>query len=202
VHKGAFFLTVPLGMSLASAASTPLGRAGAIAFATSVSAMFGASSLFHRVRWAPAAKSRMALLDHAMIYALIAGTYTPFVLLSLRTSLRIPVLVAVWGAALAATGGKLVWRDASPWVAAATCIGFGWVGVLLMPPIVHRIGIAGGALLLAGGLAYTAGAIVYARRRPDPFPETFGYHEVFHVLVVVAVACQYAAVAFFALPNA
>jgi hemolysin III len=202
VHKGAFFITVPLGLALASAASAPLARVAAIAFATSVSAMFGASSLFHRVRWTPAAKSRMALIDHAMIHALIAGTYTPFALLSLRTSWRIPALVTVWGAALAAIVGKLVWRNSSPRVAAATCIGLGWVAVLLLPQIVGRVGIAGATLLVAGGLVYTAGAIVYARRRPDPFPETFGYHEVFHVLVVLAVMCQYAAVAFVVLAKA
>jgi hemolysin III len=201
VHKGAFFVTVPLGLSLASAAPTAIARVAAIAFAASVSAMFGASSLFHRVHWAPATKGRMALLDHAMIYALIAGTYTPFALLALPTSWRIPVLVTVWGTALVAIVGKLVWRDAPPWVAAATCIGFGWVAVLL-PQIVGRAGVAVSALLLAGGLAYTAGAIVYARGRPNPFPETFGFHEVFHGLVVVAVICQYAAVAFVVLPTA
>lgn len=202
MHQAAFVLTVPLGLGLALEAHNSLQRVAAIAFAVSVTGMFGVSSLFHRVRWEPAAKNRMALLDHAMIYALIAGTYTPFALLVLRPDWRIPILVSVWGVALGATAAKLRWRNPPTWVAATTCIALGWAAVIVFPQIIDRIGIGGASLLFAGGLAYTAGAVIYARKHPDPFPRTFGYHEIFHAFVVVAVLCQYATVAFFVLPSA
>jgi hemolysin III len=202
LHKLGFVAAVPLGVALALEAPTPLARTAVAAFAASVVAMFGVGSLYHRIPWAPVAKNRMALLDHATIYALIAGTYTPFALLVLRASWRIPVLAAVWGGALAAIAAKALWRNPPRWVAASTCVGLGWIAVPVLPQIVGGIGLAGTSLLLGGGVAYTAGALVYTRKQPDPFPQTFGYHEVFHALVVVAVVCQYATVAFFVLPSA
>jgi hemolysin III len=202
LHKLGFVAAVPLGVALVLAAPTSLARGAAIAFAASVVSLFGVSSLFHRVNWSPAAKNRMALLDHTMIYALIAGTYTPFALLVLRKDWRIPILAAVWCGALAAVAMKTLWRNPPRWVAPVTCIGLGWIAIPALPQIVGRIGPGGTALLLAGGVAYTLGALVYLHRRPDPFPRTFGYHEVFHTLVVVAVMCQYATIAFFVLPSA
>jgi hemolysin III len=201
LHKVGFFVTLPAGLAIAIEAPTALARTAAIAFAASVTAMFGVGSLFHRIPWAPVAKNRMAALDHATIYLLIAGTYTPFALLVVQPAWRIPILAAVWGGVLVAIVAKLIWRNPPPRVAAATCIGLGWIAALVFPQILDRIGIAGASLLLAGGLAYTAGGLVYTRRHPDPFPATFGYHEVFHTLVVVAVICQYATVAFFVLPT-
>jgi hemolysin III len=201
-HLRAFYVAVPLGLVLALEAPTPLARIAAIAFALSVAAMFGTSSLFHRIPWSPGAKRRMAVLDHAMIYALIAGTYTPFALLVLRPGWRIPILAVVYAGSAAAIVAKVIWREAPSWVAAATCLTLGWIAVLVFPQIAARIGVGGTSLLAAGGVAYTVGAVVYARRRPDPFPATFGYHEIFHALVIVAVACQYAAIAFFVLPRA
>jgi hemolysin III len=112
------------------------------------------------------------------------------------------VLVAVWAGALAAIAAKALWRNPPRWVAASTCVGLGWIAVPVLPQIVGGIGLGGTSLLLGGGVAYTAGALVYTRKHPDPFPQTFGYHEVFHALVVVAVVCQYASVAFFVLPLA
>ena len=164
--------------------------------------MFGTSSLFHRISWSPVAKNRMAVVDHAMIYGLIAGTYAPFALLVLRTAWGIPVLALVCAGGAAAVTAKVIWRNPPPWVAAATCLGLGSIALLVIPQIAAKIGTAGTTFLAAGGVAYTIGAVVYALKRPDPFPKTFGYHEIFHALVVVAVACQYAAVAFFVLPRA
>jgi hemolysin III len=201
LHKVGFAAAVPLGVALALAAPTPLARTAVAAFALSVIAMFGVGSLYHRIPWAPVAKNRMALLDHATIYALIAGTYTPFALLVLRANWRIPVLAAVWAGAVAATVAKALWRNPPRWVAATTCVALGWIAVPALPQIVGGIGLGGTSLLLGGGVAYTAGALVYTRKHPDPFPQTFGYHEVFHSLVVVAVICQYATVAFFVLPS-
>jgi hemolysin III len=202
LHKLGFAAAVPLGLVLALAAPTAVARTAVTAFAASVVAMFGVGSLYHRIPWAPVAKNRMALLDHATIYALIAGTYTPFALLVLRGSWRIPVLASVWAGALAAIAAKALWRNPPRWVAASTCVGLGWIAVPVLPQIVGGIGFGGTSLLLCGGVAYTAGALVYTRKHPDPFPQTFGYHEVFHALVVVAVVCQYATVAFFVLPSA
>jgi hemolysin III len=201
-HSVAFYAAIPLGFILAWDASTPTARIAALSFALSVVAMFGASSLFHRVSWGPVAKGRMGVVDHAGIYGLIAGTYAPFALLVLRAGWGIPVLAVVGGSCAAAAAAKAVWRNIPRWVAAATCLGLGWIALVVFPQIAAQIGPAGTSLLAVGGIAYSAGAIVYALRRPDPFPRTFGYHEVFHALVVVAVACQYAAVAFFVLPRA
>ncbi len=201
-HSLAFFAALPLGFVLALDASTSIARVAALLFGLSVAAMFGTSSLFHRVSWSPIAKNRMALVDHAMIYALIAGTYTPFALLVLRETWGIPVLVVVCAGGAAAITAKAIWRNPPPWVAVATCFGLGWIALLVFPQIAAKIGAGGTTLLVAGGVAYTTGAVVYALRRPDPFPRTFGYHEIFHAFVVVAVACQYAAVAFFVLPRA
>jgi hemolysin III len=201
-HTHAFYLALPLGVALTVEAPTSRARTAAIVFAVSVAAMFGTSSLFHRIDWSSAAKQRVALLDHTMIYALIAGTYTPFALLVLHPGWRTPMLALVCAGCLAATAAKAVWRNPPPWVAAATCVGLGSIALLAFPQIAARIGPAGTALLVVGGAAYIAGAVVYAREHPNPFPKTFGYHEVFHALVIVAVACQYASVAFFVLPRA
>jgi hemolysin III len=198
----AFFVAVPLGIALALSAHGIVARAAAVAFAASVAAMFGVGSLFHRLSWTPRAARRMGRLDHAMIYALIAGTYAPIGLLVVHPSWRVPLLAAVWGGALLATVAKVAWPSAPVWVAPAVCIALGWLAVVVLPQIVQRIGFPGTLLLVGGGLVYTAGAVVYAQRRPDPIPHMFGYHELFHALVIVAVACQYASVAFFVLPRA
>jgi hemolysin III len=136
-----------------------------------------------------------------MIYALIAGTYTPFGLLVLTGAWQVVVLAIVWSGAAAAMLLKLVWVDSPKWLAAAIGIALGWVGVVAFPQLA-RIGVVGMVLIVAGGVLYTAGSIVYARRRPDPAPAVFGYHELFHALVIAAAACQYAAIAFYVLPDA
>ena len=184
---GAVFLTTVDGRRLVAAA----------VFAAAVVVMLGASSLYHRVTWSPSARLRMRHLDHAGIYLLIAGTYTSVGLLALHGSLQHVVLGVVWGGSAAAILAKLCWDSAPKWVSAVVGVALGWVGIVAMPQIARTAGPAAVALLGAGGLAYTAGAVVYARRKPDPLPAVFGYHEMFHALTLVALACQYVAIAFF-----
>jgi hemolysin III len=171
--------------------------AAAAAFAASAVAMLGASALYHRVTWTPRARLWLRRVDHAGIYLLIAGTYTAVGLLGLHGSLQRIVLTVVWAGAAAAILAKLCWVDSPKWLSVALGIALGWVGVAALPELASSAGPAAVALLGAGGLAYTAGAVVYARRRPDPAPDVFGYHEVFHALTLVALTCQYVAIAFF-----
>lgn len=199
-HQVAFFLALPLGVALTLEADTFRGRVAAIVFGASVAAMFGASGFYHRVTWSSARRLWVRRVDHAGIFGLIAGTYTPFGLLVLRGDWRVVVLSIVWAGTALAVLLKFIWVAAPKWLAALIGIALGWVGVVVFPQLLVRIGVTGSLLVLAGGLAYTAGGLIYARRRPDPAPTVFGYHEVFHALVVVAVACHYAAVAFFVLP--
>jgi hemolysin III len=200
-HRIAFFLALPLAVLLSFEVDTAVGRVAAIAFGTSAAAMFGASALYHGVTWSDSKRRWLRRLDHAGIYALIAGTYTAVGLLVLDGTWRTVVLGIVWAGAAAGIALKFVWVNGPKWLSAAIGIALGWVAVVVFPQIVAGIGVAGSALLLVGGIAYTAGALVYALRRPDPIPAVFGYHEVFHALVIVAVACQYSTIAFYVLPR-
>jgi hemolysin III len=139
----------------------------------------------------------MRQLDHAGIYLLIAGTYTPVGLLALHGTLQHVVLAVVWVGAGTAILAKIFWAASPKWFSAVLGLALGWVGIFAMPQVARTAGPAAVALLAAGGLAYTVGAVVYARRRPDPLPAVFGYHEMFHALTLVALACQYVAIAFF-----
>jgi hemolysin III len=169
----------------------------AAVFAGSAALMLGTSTLYHRVTWSSSARQWMRRADHAGIFLLIAGTYTPVALISLHGTLGMTVLVIAWAGAIAATISKFCWVGAPKWVSAALGLALGWIGVIVLPRFAHDEGIAPVVLLAAGGLAYTAGALVYALKRPDPYPRVFGYHELFHALTIVALACQYVAVAFF-----
>jgi hemolysin III len=198
-HQYAFFTSLGLGALLVVAASGIRERISAAIFAGAVGTMFGVSALYHRVTWTPTARRWMRRLDHAAIYLLIAGTYTPFGLLALSGVWRWTVLPIVWGGALAAILLKLAWVDGPKWLSAAIGIALGWAGIAALPQLWEHAGPSGVALLLLGGMLYTLGAVVYALRKPDPAPAVFGYHELFHALVIAAAACQYAAVASFVL---
>jgi hemolysin III len=161
--------------------------------------MLGVSALYHRVTWSPRVRPWMRRLDHAGIYGLIAGTYTPVGLLTLHGVLQAAVLAIVWTGAVCAALAKLFWVQAPKWLSAVFAIALGWVGIVALPELVRSAGATPAVLLGLGGVAYTLGGIVYARRRPDPFPSVFGYHEVFHALTLVALACQYVAIAFYVL---
>jgi hemolysin III len=197
LHQGAFIIAVALAPLLIVGADGGRPRLAAAVFAGSVAACFGASALYHRVTWSPRMRLWMRRIDHAGVYLLIAGTYTPVSLLVLRGAWRPAVLTIVWAGAAAAILLKFVWVGAPKWLAAAIGLALGWVAVVALPQLIARLHPAAVILLVAGGLAYSAGAIVYARRRPDPVPAVFGYHELFHALTIVGVACQYVAIAFF-----
>jgi hemolysin III len=152
------------------------------------------SALYHRVTWSPPARAVMRRLDHAAIFLLIAGTYTPFCLL-LGTREGSVMLVAAWVGAGLGIAQSLFWNSAPKVLVAGLCVGLGWMVVVVAGPLVAAVGRGGLALLAAGGLLYSAGAAVYAVRRPDPAPATFGYHEIFHALVIAAAACHFVVVA-------
>ena len=194
-HQFAFFVSVVAGGVLVAAVPGARERAAAAVFASAVATMFGVSALYHRVTWRPRARRWMRRLDHAGIYLLIAGTYTPFGLLALSGAWRWTVLSIVWGGALAGIVLRLAWVDAPRWIAAIVAVALGWVGVVALPELAVSVGLAEVALLGVGGILYTAGAVVYARGRPRLVAGVFGYHELFHALVIGAAACHYAAVA-------
>jgi len=197
LHQAGFAIALGLAPFMIVGADRGRPRLAAAVFAGSVAACFGASALYHRVTWTACARLWMRRIDHAGVYLLIAGTYTPVSLLVLRGAWRPVVLTIVWVGALAAIVLKFVWVAAPKWLAAAIGIALGWMAVIVLPQLVARLHPAAVILLSVGGLAYTAGAVVYARRRPDPAPAVFGYHELFHALTIVGVACQYVAIAFF-----
>lgn len=193
-HQYAFFLSLVAGAALVAVASGGREVASAAVFAAALAAMFGVSATYHRVLWQPAARRWMRRLDHAAIYLLIAGTYTPFALLVLPSGWAVVMLSIVWSGCAVAIALKVLWVDAPKWLAAVLAVGLGWVGVAAFPHLAAA-GTAPLVLLGAGGLMYTVGAVVYATQRPDPVPAVFGYHELFHALVIAAAACQYAAIA-------
>ena len=197
LHGGAFLASCVIGVLFVLAAPTDR-LLPALAFALSATVMLGTSTIYHRVRWKrTATRLWMRRADHAGIFLLIAGTYTPVGLISLHGSWRVTILAIVWSGAAVAVLMKFCWVRAPKWLAAAVGVALGWAGVAALPEVVKHDGITPVILLAAGGLAYTAGAVVYATKRPDPFPKVFGYHELFHALTIAALTCQYVAVAFF-----
>ena len=199
-HQWAFAGSIFAGIYLVLAADSARARLAVSVYALSVAALFGTSALYHRVNWRSLGARRwMRRLDHTMIFVLIAGSYTPFALLVMHGTLGTVVLIAVWSAALLGALFKLVWIDAPGWLTAAAYVAVGWIAVIAMPELVSRLGVAAVGALALGGVLYSLGAVIYARKRPDPVPMVFGYHEVFHLLVIVAAALQYAVVAFWIL---
>lgn len=200
LHQWAFVVSLGAGIGLVLEAASARARLAAAVYAVSVVALFGTSALYHRVNWRRfRARRWMRRLDHTMIFVLIAGTYTPFALLVLNGTLGVVILIAVWSAALAGAVFKLVWIDAPGWLGATTYILLGWVAVVATPELVDRLGIPAVSAVALGGILYSIGGVIYARKRPDPVPNVFGYHEVFHSLVVAAAGLQYAVVAFWIL---
>ena len=172
---------------------------GLAIFVVSVSAMFGVSAFYHRGNWSETWRVRLQRVDHAMIFLLIAGTATPAFLLASHGVFRIACLAALWTLTLFAGAIHMVWMNAPELLVGSTFVALGWAGGLALPAVWLHSGAAPGALLLVGGLLYTAGALSYRFRWPDPSPApaVFGHHEVFHVYVCAAATCQFAAIALF-----
>lgn len=200
-HQYAFFVSLFCGVALIFAASGGRARLAATIYALAVSALLGTSALYHRVTWRPQARRWMRRLDHSMIFVLIAGTYTPVALLALPSSLGRAVLIVVWVGVGVGVVFKLVWIDAPKWLLVGVYVAFGCVSVAVFGELPGAIGWLAVAGLATGGLLYTIGAVVYASGRPNPVPGVFGYHEVFHALVIVAAALHYAVIAFAVLPG-
>jgi hemolysin III len=197
LHLLWFEASLVLGTLLLARAHGPTRITAIAIYAASVSALFGVSALYHRGNWSPAWSRRLQRADHAMIFFLIAGTATPAFLLATPGWPGRAGLIALWTLTIAAAVLHLVWMHAPERLVGATFLGLGWVAGLALPGVWIHAGVAPAVLMIAGGLLYTAGAISYHRRRPDPRPAVFGYHEVFHAFVCAAAACQYVAIALF-----
>jgi hemolysin III len=201
-HEYAFFVSLVLGVGLILLAKGTEARLAVAIYAVSLSALFGVSALYHVHHWErPSARQWMRRLDHTMIFFLIAGTVTPFALLVMEPPLSTALLVAVWGGALAGTIVELLWTSSPKWISATVYVAVGLIGAIGFPAIIAETGVGAGILIAGGGLLYVCGAVVYAVGRPDPSPAVFGYHEIFHVLVIAAAAAHFAAIALYALPR-
>jgi hemolysin III len=194
-HQWAFFAAFAAGGVLVVLADGVRERFAAWVYAAALAAMFGASAIYHRVEWrTPARRAWARRLDHSTIFIFIAGTYTPFALLAFEGTFAAVLLTVVWTGAAFGLAVNLCWIDAPKWVAALGYLAVGWVGVVATPQMFSKLGVAAALLLLVGGVLYTVGAVIYSLRRPDPFPTVFGFHELFHVLVIAAAAAQFVAV--------
>jgi hemolysin III len=194
LHEAAFAVSLVTGTVLICLADGGRERVAASVYGASVALLFGTSAAYHRGTWSPRAHALMARLDHSMIFLLIAGTYTPFCLLLLDGRARWTLLGIVWGGAVAGIVLRNTVRQPARWLFVGLYLALGWVAVGIMPAVLREGGVTVLVLLLVGGLFYSLGAVVYARRSPDPSPHWFGFHEVFHALTLLAFVTHYAAV--------
>jgi hemolysin III len=202
LHLFAFFGAILAGAVLIPLAAVEGPRAGwpVAVYCLTILGLFGVSALYHRRRWSPRAWKLMKRADHSMIFLFIAGTYTPFALLAVPEPTGSWILGGVWAGAVAGVALKMVWPTAPRWLGVPIYLALGWVAVFVFVDILRTVGVTVVVLLAAGGLLYSVGAIAYALKRPNPWPGTFGYHEIFHAMTIVAASCHYIAV-YFALYN-
>jgi len=202
LHLGAFVVAVALGTVLVVTAEGGSAVAAAAVYAFAVSGLFGASALYHRGRWRPRVRALLQRIDHSMIFVLIAGTYTPVCVLVLPNTLGTVMLAIVWGGAAVGVFLQLLPRPTPRAIGVVLYIALGWVAALATPTLLDELGWAPTLLIGLGGVLYTAGAVIYAFKRPDPLPHTFGYHEIFHAFTIAAAAAHYAVIAFWVIPLA
>ena len=190
-HQAGFFVAVAAGPLLFALSG---GRWPVAIYAVTLAAMLGISAAYHRGPWSVRTRLLWKRADHAAILVFIAGTYTPVCMLALPGSAGHGLLTVVWLGAGLGVLRAMAWPGAPRWVAAALAILLGWAMVLAMPAVLHATGPGLLALIVAGGVCYTVGAVIYALRRPDPWPRTFGYHEIFHALTLIAVVLHFTAI--------
>lgn len=193
-HAVMFPIALIAGLILVATAPTTAGRVSSAVFAFTAVLLFGVSALLHRGTWSHAAEALVRRFDHANIYLIIAGTYTPFAVLSLPESQGKLLLIIVWSGAIAGALFRLFWLSAPRWLSTALYVIVGWVVVFFLPELIDGAGVAVVVLIATGGILYTLGAIVYATRWPDPSARAFGFHEVFHSLTIAAFTVHYIAV--------
>jgi len=195
MHLVCFFLAIPAGIAVIALATSPRARVGAAIYAVGLVALFGVSGAYHRGPWSPTWRRKMQRLDHATIFVMIAGSYTPLCLLVLDTWVAVTLLVVAWTGA--AIGGVLAYSNSnmSRLIRNGLYIAMGWFAMIATPQLVAGLSTAELTLVAVGGGLFTLGALGLATRWPDPFPRVFGYHEVWHTLVVAAVVCQFVALA-------
>ncbi|MBG0815605.1 hemolysin III family protein [Planomonospora sp. ID82291] len=194
LHAGALPVTLVAGFLLVALGPTLQARLAAVIYAITSGLLFGISATYHRGTLSPRLEEVLRRLDHANIYLIIAGTYTPFALLALDGSARVVVLSVVWTGAVAGVLFRVLWTRAPRWLSTALYIALGWTAVFVLPQLAEGAGVAAVALIFVGGVLYTVGGVVYGLRRPDPSPRWFGFHEVFHAFTLAAYLVQYVAV--------
>jgi hemolysin III len=194
IHTWAFFVSVPAGAALVIWSRGVSAHVAAMLFALSLAGLFGTSATYHSGTWNPAIRARLQRLDHAMIFVLIAGSYTPITLLALQPAWGISLLVTVWTVAVVGVTLALLRFGALQRAGGYLYIGLGWVVVLALPAVMHSLGPLELTLLFAGGVLYTLGAIGLRLQWPNPRPATFGYHEAWHAMTVAAASCHFALV--------
>lgn len=171
-------------------------------YSIAITALFGVSALYHRVNWGPVGRRRLQKFDHVTIFFAIAATYTPVAVFALSAWAAKLVLILVWGGAFVGALLRVCFTQAPKWVVAGPYLLVGWCLLAVVGDAWHQLGVLGFILLLAGGLLYTAGAVVFAAQRPDPWPSMFGFHEIFHSLTIAAASLHYIAFVFVVLPKA
>ena len=194
LHQVAFIVTIPAGLALVVLGPTEGLRLAMAVYAVTLANMFGTSGAYHRLPWSPRALDRMKRLDHSAIYLLIAGSYTAVTVLALHGPWRIALLSAVWVGAAVGIGFKFASVHGFQALAGIMWGVLGWAAVVAMPQFYEHLPLASFVLIIVGGLLYSAGSVVLARRRPDPNPQVFGYHEIWHVCMTSAATCQYVAI--------
>ena len=201
---GGLLAALGLGVLLATAWSA--GRIDQLVafgvFGLSLIALYAASALYHLLPLSPSGVARLRRLDHMAIFVLIAGTYTPFCLLALDGGWRWGLLALIWGLALCGVLLKLLWMDAPRWLSVVLYLGMGWVAVIATPALFRAVPPDGITWMLAGGLVYSAGAVIYGLKRPNPVPGIFGFHELWHLFVIAGSACHFWAVLHYVTPLA
>ena len=200
MHAWAMWFALIAVVVLALYAPTGLARAAALVYGIGLCALFAASGLYHRWRWNPRWRPLLRRVDHSTIFIFIAASYTPIALLVLSGTVQIVVLASAWAGALAGVALSVAWISAPRWLAAACYLALGWVAIIAMPQLAEKLGVAPFVLFAVGGGLYTVGAVVYAFQRPNPWPRIFGFHEVFHALVVAAAVVHFVAMAGWVIP--